>query len=139
MSQSEKFCLKWNDFQTNIVSSILDLRNATEFSDVTLACEDGQQIKAHIIVLTACSPVFRSIMKRNNHSHHWIYMRGIKSKDLVSLVDFIYLGEANVFQEDLDAFLALPEEMQLKGLSGSQNEDIGENKKHTRNQRKSKN
>ena len=51
-----------------------------------------------------------------------IYMRGLKAKDLVAIVDFIYHGEASVFQEDLDGFLALAEELQLKGLAGSQNE-----------------
>ena len=56
-----------------------------------------------------------------------IYMRGLKAKDLMAIVDFIYLGEANIYQEDLDGFLALAEELQLKGLSSSQNhteEDI---------------
>ena len=51
-----------------------------------------------------------------------IYMRGLKAKDLVAIVDFIYHGEASVFQEDLDGFLALAEELQLKGLASSHNE-----------------
>ena len=51
-----------------------------------------------------------------------IYMRGLKAKDLVAIVDFIYHGEANIYQEDLDGFLALAEELQLKGLTGSENE-----------------
>ena len=50
-----------------------------------------------------------------------IYMRGVKAKDLVAIVDFIYHGEANIFQEDLDGFLALADELQLKGLATSEN------------------
>ena len=46
-----------------------------------------------------------------------IYMRGMKAKDLIAIVDFIYHGEANVYQEDLEGFLALAEELQLKGLT----------------------
>jgi rubrerythrin len=57
------------------------------------------------------------MLKKNKHSHPMIYMRGLKAKDLTDIVDVIYLGEANIYQEDLDAFLALAEELQLKGLS----------------------
>ena len=121
-SSSEKFCLKWNDFQHNILGSFQELRGDTDFADVTLVCEEDQQIKAHRIILTACSPFFRNVLKKSKHSHPLIYMRGLKAKDLVAILDFIYLGEANIYQEDLDGFLALAEELQLKGLSGSQSE-----------------
>ena len=47
-----------------------------------------------------------------------IYMRGLKSDDLVAIADFLYFGEAKVNQESLDAFLGLAEELKLKGLSG---------------------
>ena len=43
-----------------------------------------------------------------------LYMRGIKAGDLVAIVDFIYHGEANIYQEDLDGFLALAEELVCK-------------------------
>jgi hypothetical protein len=119
---TEKFCLKWNAFQQNIVNSFQDNRKDTEYSDVTLVCEDDQQIEAHKIILSANSPFFSQFLKRNKHSHPMIYMRGLKAKDLAAVVDFIYLGEANVYQEDLDAFLALAEELQLKGLAESQDD-----------------
>ena len=121
-SSSEKFCLKWNDFQQNIASSYQELRKDSEFSDVTLVCEEDQQIEAHRVILTACSPFFSSILKKSKHPHPMIYMRGIMAKDLVAIMDFIYYGEVNIYQEDLDRFLALAEELQLKGLSGSQKE-----------------
>ena len=123
MTTPEKFCLKWNDFQHNIVSSFQGLREDTDFSDVTLVCEDDQQIAAHRIILTACSPFFSRVLKKNKHSHPMIYMRGLKAKDLVAVVDFIYHGEANIYQEDLDGFLALAEDLQLKGLTGSETEE----------------
>ena len=117
---SEKFCLKWNDFQQNIVTSYTDLRKETNFSDVTLVCEENVEIEAHKIILSASSPFFNTVLKKNKHSHPMIYMRGLKAKDLVAIVDFMYQGEANIFQEDLDAFLALADELQIKGLAGSQ-------------------
>ena len=54
----EKLCLQWNDFQTNLSSAFRDLRDDKEFTDVTLACEDGQQMEAHKIILAASSPFF---------------------------------------------------------------------------------
>ena len=119
-SSIDKFCLKWNDFEQNIVSSYSDLRKEADFSDVTLVCEGDQQIEAHRVILTACSPFFSTVLKRNKHSHPMIYMRGITTKDLSAIVDFIYHGEANINQEDLEAFLALAEELQLKGLTKSE-------------------
>ena len=116
---SEKLCLQWNDFQDNVKSAFGNLRESTDFADVTLACEDGHQIEAHKVVLAASSPFFQTILKRNKHSHPLIYMRGMKSVDLVAMVDFLYFGEANVYQENLDSFLAIAEELQLKGLQGS--------------------
>jgi hypothetical protein len=118
-SPLDKFCLKWNDFQHNIVGSFSELRRDTDFSDVTLVCEEDH-IEAHRIILTACSPFFSKVLKKNKHSHPMIYMRGLKAKELKAIVDFIYLGEANIYQEDLDAFLSISEELQLKGLSATQ-------------------
>ena len=118
-SANEKFCLKWNDFQQNITKSYYDLRKEEEFSDVTLVCEEDHQFEAHKIILSACSPFFNKMLKRNNHSHPMIYMRGTMAKDLAAIMDFIYQGETNIYQEDLDGFLALANDIQLKGLTGS--------------------
>ena len=119
----EKFCLKWNDYTTNITTSYHEFRTSCDFSDVTLVCENNQQIEAHRVILSACSPFFNNILKSNNKPHPLIYMRGLKTKDLEAIVDFIYQGEANIYQEDLDDFLALAEELQLKGLTGVNNKE----------------
>merc|ERR1719222_341329 len=107
----EKLCLKWSDFQENIHSTFGELRHDKEFVDVTLACEDGSQVEAHKVILAASSPFFQNLLKKNNHPHPLIFMRGMKSEDLVAIVDFLYSGEANVFQENLDSFLAIAEEL----------------------------
>ena len=105
--------LKWNDFQENAISTFQTLREDREFTDVTLACEDGQQVEAHRVILASSSPFFQNILKKNKHPHPLIYMRGLKSKDLVAMIDFLYLGEANVHQENLDSFLAVADELKL--------------------------
>ena len=116
---SEKLCLQWNDFQENLNSAFRELRSDTDLSDVTLVSEDGGQVEAHKVVLASSSPFFANLLKRNKHPHPLIFMRGVKEEVLVAIVDFLYNGEANVFQENLDSFLAVAEDLRLKGLTGS--------------------
>ena len=114
---SEKFCLKWNDFQQHIVNSFSDLRIEADFSDVTLVCDEDQHVEAHRIILMSSSPFFKKVLTKTKHSHPMIYMRGLKTKDMMSVVDFIYHGKANIFQEYLDGFLALAEDLFLLDLT----------------------
>ena len=102
---SEKLCLNWNNFQENLNSAFGTPRKDTDLTDVTLACEDDRQIEAHKVVLSVSSPFFENLFKRNKHSHPLVFMRGVKSDVLIAIIDFLYKGEANVFQEQLDSFL----------------------------------
>ena len=79
MIDSEKFCLRLNDFKKNVKIAFKDLRNYCDFTDVTLACEDGHEVEAHKVILAASSPFFQNMLKRNKHAHPLIYMRGMKS------------------------------------------------------------
>ena len=90
MNTSEKLCLQWNDFKDNISSSFGELREDRDLTDVTLACEDGQQVEAHKVILAASSPFFKDFLKRNKHNHPLIYMRGLKSEILLAIIDFLY-------------------------------------------------
>ena len=121
---SEKLCLQWNDFKQNVNSAFVSLRNDKDFTNVTLACEDGQEIEAHKVILAASSPFFEKILQKCKHSHPLIYLRGFQSKDFLAILDFLYLGEANVYQEDLDSFLAIAEEIQLKGVTKQTSSDL---------------
>ena len=124
----QKLCLQWSDFHDNVRSSFQELRSDQDFTDVTLACEDGEQVEAHKFVLISSSPFFRDLLKRNKHSHPLVYMRGIKSDIITSMVDFLYHGEAKVFDEDLDSSLAIAEEFQLMGLMKEPDEKVLEEK-----------
>ena len=119
---SEKLCLQWNDFQENVNTVFGNLRGNNDFSDVTLVSEDGPQFEGHKVILAASSPFFQKVLERNKHPHPLIYMRGFKSEDLSAILDFLYRGEANVFQENLDSFLAIAEDLKLKGLMGQSDE-----------------
>ena len=115
---SEKFCLRWNDFERNISSAFKDIRDEKEFFDVTLACED-EQLQAHKVILSACSPFFRSVLRRNSPASQQgslvLYLKGVTYRDMQSVLNFMYHGEVNVAQDDLNSFLAVAEELRVKG------------------------
>ena len=119
----DKLCVKFNDHLDNIATSLKKLRESNDLSDVTLVCEDNQQIDAHKIILSASSPIFMKMLISNKHKNPLIYMRGLKAKNMLSILDFIYHGEASIYQEDLDQFLTLAEELQIKGLMGNDKEE----------------
>ena len=120
MASSEKFCLRWNDFESNISGSLRELREEKDFFDVTLACEDNQ-LQAHKVIVSACSPLFRDILRRNPHQHPLVYLKGVKNKELHAVLNFMYQGEVNVAQDDLNTFLSVAEELQVKGLTQGNN------------------
>jgi len=116
---SEKFCLRWNDFESNISVAFREIRDDKDFFDVTLACDD-EQIQSHKMILSACSPFFRNILRRNPHQHPLIYLKGVKYTDLQAVLNFMYHGEVNVAQEELNSFLAVAEDLRVKGLTQNQ-------------------
>eukprot|EP00092_Neocalanus_flemingeri_P016564 GFUD01017924.1.p1 GENE.GFUD01017924.1~~GFUD01017924.1.p1 ORF type:complete len:343 (-),score=95.37 GFUD01017924.1:34-1062(-) len=116
MGSTEKFCLRWNDFESNISGAFRELREDKDFFDVTLACDDDQ-LQAHKLILSACSPFFRTILRRNKHEHPLLYLKGVKYADFVSVLNFMYHGEVNVAQEELNSFLAVAEDLKVKGLT----------------------
>ena len=128
---TEKICLRWNDFQEHTISAFGNLRKDNKFADVTLACKDGDQVKAHKVILAASSSFFQNLLRSNLHPHPLIYMKGIKMDDLLAILDFLYRGEANVLQKNLDSFLALAEELQITGLMGQTNDEERVKKKPT--------
>ena len=118
LKMDEKLSVQWEDFQNNISASFEELRAGNDFADVTLACED-QDFEVHKLVLSASSPVLKALLQRTKkQTQPMIYMRGMLAKDLEALMDFIYLGEAKIFQANLPTFLAIAEELQVKELSG---------------------
>merc|ERR1712106_1067303 len=118
---SEKFCLRWNDFESNISSAFRELRDDKDFFDITLVCDD-EQIQAHKVILSACSPFFLKIFRRNPHQHPLLYLKGVKFMDLQAVLNFMYHGEVNVAQEELNSFLAVAEDLKVKGLTQNKSE-----------------
>ena len=128
-SDSENFYLKWNDFVANITDSFAHLHKDKNFFDVTLACEDGSQVKSHRIILASGSLVFKNLFETNLMEKPVIFMRGVKSDHLSWIVELLYKGEVNIDQENLNEFLALAEDLQLKGLTETGGGDVKESLK----------
>jgi len=103
-----------NDFQINASLSFHEQRD--DFCDVTLVSEGNHQILAHKLILSASSTVFRNILIANNNQNPLIYFKGIKAKELEYLVDFMYNGEVSILQDELNNFLKLAADFELKGL-----------------------
>jgi len=112
----EKFCLRWNDFESNISVAFREIREEKDFFDCTLSCGE-RQIQAHKIILSACSPFFRTILKQNPHQHPLLYLKGVEFTDLQAVLNFMYHGEVNIAQTELNSFLAVAGDMQVKGLT----------------------
>ena len=113
---SEQFSLRWNDFHSNVSKTFSALRTEEDFQDVTLVSADLQQVSAHKVVLSACSKYFKNILQQNRHSNPLLCLDGVTSSELQSVLDYIYQGEVQVYQENLDRFLAVAERFQLEGL-----------------------
>merc|ERR1719233_2073560 len=116
MDVSEKFTLKWNDFENNATESLATLREEADFLDVTLVSEDLVQLFAHKVVLSSCSSVFKKMIKSSNHPHPVLFLRGVQSKTLGYILDFIYSGHVEIFQDHLNDFLELGQDLKLKGI-----------------------
>jgi len=125
----DKFSLKWNDFEYNVSQAFRELRDEEDFFDVTLACED-EQIQAHKVILSAGSPFFKNILRRNKHQNPLLYLKGVKYTDLQHILGFMYRGEVDVAQDELNSFLATAEDLKVKGLSGSKITDQNTNKEN---------
>ena len=123
MAVNETFCLRFNEFEGVIKSCWQELQRENDLCDITLACED-RQIKTHKFVISAFSPVLRSILKLHQNPHPLIYLRKIKYVNLQNLITFMYQGEVDVSEEDLPSFLEAAEDLNIRGLSEANTEGL---------------
>ena len=122
---SQKFSLKWNDFHSNVSKSFGLFRNEDYLHDVTLVSDDHHQVSAHKLVLSACSEYFKNIFKLNNkpNAHPLVCLDGISSGDLKDILDYMYIGEVQIFQEDVNRFFSIAQRLKIEGLVGSDNDN----------------
>ena len=112
----EKYSLTWQTYSKHLRSMMKELMMNEDFSDVTLVTEDKKQIKANINILSICSPVFKDILKKEKNSNQIMYLRGVQSSEMESIMQFIYLGEATFYEERMEEFLAVAKSLEIKEL-----------------------
>lgn len=121
---SQQFCLRWNNYQSNLTNVFDQLLQSESFVDVTLAC-DGHSVKAHKMVLSACSPYFQNLFFENPCQHPIVIMRDIKWPELKAAVEFMYKGEINVSHEQIGPLLRVAESLKIRGLADVNGEQVG--------------
>eukprot|EP00092_Neocalanus_flemingeri_P041993 GFUD01045742.1.p1 GENE.GFUD01045742.1~~GFUD01045742.1.p1 ORF type:complete len:286 (-),score=64.42 GFUD01045742.1:38-865(-) len=127
------FNLSWPQFGKCAENTFKQLLDNTDFTDVTLACEDGKQINTHKVVLSSSSPIFNQILKHNSFQNPFIYLKGVKYSDLRAIIRFIYLGETQIEQDNLEVFLAVARDLEVKGLADNMfDENVLKNKEVTK-------
>lgn len=113
---SQEFCLRWTNFQLNMLNVFNRLFKDEQFVDVTIACE-GKLIKAHKMVLSASSSYFQEIFANNPCKHPVVFMKDVSLKDLIQVIEFMYKGEINVTKDAINSFLMLAKAFQVRGLA----------------------
>ena len=116
---TEKFSLKWNDYQSNWIKSLSELRKENDFADVTLVTDDKVKLPAHKILLSSCSNMFKFILKESTHANTLLYLSGVDSVNLALILDYIYYGEVKLYQEHIDDFLKIAQKLEIEGLIGN--------------------
>lgn len=126
MNNAPQFSLRWNNYVSHVTEAFNVLRFENDLVDVTLCC-DGGKIKAHRMLLSACSSYFKQIFKENPCQHPVIIFRNFKFEDLNAIINFMYHGEVNIFQEHLESFLITAELLEVKGLTDNVEDESSKN------------
>ncbi|XP_065201840.1 broad-complex core protein-like isoform X1 [Planococcus citri] len=115
---ADHFCLRWNNYQSNMVSELDSLRSDKDLVDVTLSCE-GHLLKAHKVILSACSSYFRNVFKDNPCKHPVVILKDVNHEDVEALLNFVYQGVVYISEKKLASFLQTAELLQIRGLTGA--------------------
>ena len=118
------FHLAWNpaEREATVLGSLAALQKSGECADVSLISGDDGTLRAHRVVLAACSPFFREIFLKNSLNNLSLYMSGLKQVDLEAILDFMYRGQTEVPMSSLEAFIWTAKELKVLGLT---NMDVG--------------
>ncbi|XP_037794031.1 protein tramtrack, beta isoform-like isoform X1 [Penaeus monodon] len=114
--EAEVLALKWNNHQSIFYHIISGLRTKGSYTDVTLACE-GKFYPVHKLVLSTCSEYFSDIFDRTPCKNPVVVLKDIQCRDLEFLLDYMYIGEVNVRQNELSSLIKAAECLRVKGLA----------------------
>ena len=121
-----KYDFRWQTFPSHLVKLFKDLGEEGHFADVTLVSDDQIQNPVHKLVLSACSPVLKTLLVNNPHPHPLLYLRGIKQTELQALLTFMYCGETQIFEKRVDEFMNVANDLELHEINQQLEEEIHE-------------
>ena len=105
--------LSWNSFGEHSQDLLKQLLLTNTFADVTLVSEDKCIFKVHKFILNACSPVFQEIFKSDT-DQKCIYLRGVYKRELESILEFMYIGETKIKQDEVINFIKVASDFEIK-------------------------
>lgn len=118
---TQQFCLRWHNYQSSLLATLPQLLDGDDLTDVTL-CAGSRSLKAHRVVLSACSEYFKELFKELGPSHHpVIVLPGVEFADLCALVTFMYSGEVNIYESQLASLLSMADVLHIRGLADFSN------------------
>ena len=91
------------------------------YCDVTLAC-DGKFYNLHKFVLSTCSDYFAKLLELTQCKHPVIILSDVSHENLEALLNYMYVGEVNVLQENLGSLIKTAECLKVKGLAAPDEE-----------------
>ncbi|XP_042227453.1 longitudinals lacking protein, isoforms H/M/V-like isoform X5 [Homarus americanus] len=108
--------LKWNNHRSTFFHVLSTIRSKESYCDVTIAC-DGKFYPVHKLVLSTCSDYFEQMFERTNCKHPIIVLKDIRHEELEALLNYMYVGEVNVLQNELAGLIKAAECLMIKGLA----------------------
>merc|ERR1712098_912174 len=112
-----KYDLSWYTYTDHLREMLHNMMSQSDFTDITIVCEDKKEYKAHKVVLAACSPIFQSMFCTVNNRNEILYLKGIKGSEFEAILQYIYLGHAEFSQEGLNEFLKTAITLEIKEIS----------------------
>ena len=112
----ETFNVNYALFGENLSRGYKQIREVDCLSDITLVCDDGE-LPAHKVVLFTGSDFFKTFLQRVKHPNPYIYLKGMKLQHLELVLNFMYSGEAQIFQSDLEDVLEVAKDLKVTGLT----------------------
>ena len=117
--------MDWNEYSDHLKDLMIKMITTTEYSDVTIMCDDSDfQFKTHKSILSACSLELDKIIRKTTEKNPVIYLRGVHSKEMEALIQFMYLGRTTINQRDLPELLKVAQDLKIKGIGDKDKEDI---------------
>ena len=122
----EQFNLNWHTYNDHLKEMMQHLMQSDESTDVTLVCEDKTKFNAHKFILNACSPVFQLIIKDLPQKDPVIYLRGVLAPEMKSILQFMYLGQATLYQDRMNMFLSVAKSLEIKEIGNDEDCDVAD-------------